>query len=133
MTLLTGLYLFFFVLSLSTYGNPFPFMGKIHQDLPAKVLVFFDSLVCIYLLIGIIKRQYLTWYLLIAYNLFEIVNTVVNLFQITPADIEKVVGHQVDPEGLMINNIAAALAILLLTQFIVRNRRYFNNRSIFLF
>jgi hypothetical protein len=133
LTLLTGLYLFFFILSLSTYGNPFPFMGKIYQDLPAKVLVFFDSLICIYLFIGIGKRQLLTWYLLLTYNLFEIINTIVNLFLITPKDIEKIIGHQVDQEGLVINNIAAALAILLLTQFIYRNRRYFNNRSKFLF
>jgi hypothetical protein len=133
LTLLTGLYLFFFILSLSTYGNPFPFMGRIYQDLPAKVLVFFDSLVCIYLFIGISKRQLLTWYLLLFYNLFEIINTIVNLFLITPKDIEKIIGHQVDQEGLVINNIAAALAILLLTQFIYRNRRYFSNRSKFLF
>ena len=133
LTLLTGLYLFFFILSLSTYGNPFPFMGRIYQDLPAKVLVFFDSLVCIYLFIGISKRQLLTWYLLLSYNLFEIINAIVNLFLITPKDIEKIIGHQVDQEGLVINNIAAALAILLLTQFIYRNRRYFSNRSKFLF
>ena len=133
LTLLTGLYLFFFILSLSTYGNPFPFMGRIYQDLPAKVLVFFDSLICIYLFIGIGKRQLLTWYLLLSYNLFEIINTIVNLFLITPKDVEKIVGHQVDQEGLVVNNIAAALAILLLTQFIYRSRRYFNNRSKFLF
>ena len=133
LTLLTGLYLFFFILSLSTYGNPFPFMGKIYQDLPAKVLVFFDSLACIYLFIGIGKRQLLTWYLLLSYNLFEIINTIVNLFLITPEDLEKQIGHKVDQEALVINNIAAALAILLLTQFIYRNRRYFNNRSKFLF
>jgi hypothetical protein len=133
LTLLTGLYLFFFILSLTTYGNPFPFMGRIYQDLPAKVLVFFDSLVCIYLFIGISKRQLLTWYLLLFYNLFEIINTIANLILITPKDIEKIIGHQIDQEGLLINNIAASLAILLLTQFIYRNRRYFNNRNIFLF
>ena len=133
LTLLTGLYLFFFILSVSTYGNPFPFMGKIYQDLPARVLVFVDSLVCVYLFIGIGKRQLLTWYLLLSYNLFEVINTIVNLFIITPEDIEKYIGHKVDQEGLVINNIAAALAILLLTQFIYRSRRYFNNRSKFLF
>ena len=133
LTLLTGLYLFFFILSVSTYGNPFPFMGKIYNDLPAKVLVFVDSLVCVYLFIGIGKRQLLTWYLLLSYNLFEVINTIVNLFIITPEDIEKYIGHKVDQEGLAINNIAAALAIMLLTQFIYRSRRYFNNRSKFLF
>jgi len=133
LTLLTGLYLFFFILSLSTYGNPFPFMGRIYQELPAKVLVFFDSLICIYLFIGIGKRQLLTWYLLLAYNLFEIINTIVNLLLITPEDIEKYIGTKVDQGALSTNNIAAALAILLLTQFIYKSRRYFNNRSKFLF
>jgi len=133
LTLLTGLYLFFFVLSLSTYGNPFPFMGKIYTDTPAKVLVFFDSLICVYLFLGIYKRQLLTWYLLITYNFLEIVNTVVNLSLITPKEIEKLVGGHVDKGALTTNNIAAALAILLLTQFIYRQRNYFNNRQKYLF
>jgi hypothetical protein len=133
LTLLTGLYLFFCMLSVSTYGNPFPFMGRIYTDTPAKVLVFFDSLICIYLFLGIYKRQYLTWYLLITYNLFEIVNTLVNLTFITPKEIEKLAGTQVDQNALVVNNIAAALAILLLTQFIYRHKGYFNNRQKYLF
>ncbi len=133
LTLLTGLYLFFFMLSVTTYGNPFPFMGSIYTDAPAKVLVFFDSLICIYLFLGIYKKQLLTWYILIAYNIFEIVNTMVNLYLITPVEIEKIAGTQVDQNGLMINNIAAALAILLLTQFIYRHKGYFNNRQKYLF
>jgi len=133
LTLLAGLYLFFFLLSLSTYGNPFPFMGRIYQGTPAQVLVFFDSLICIYLLIGISKRQTLTWYLLLAYNLVEIANTIVNLTFIKPKEIEKLIGSTVDQHGLILNNIAAALAILLLTQFIYRSKRYFNNPDKFLF
>lgn len=133
LTLLTGLYMFFFMLSMTTYGNPFPFMGSIYVGTPAKILVFFDSLSCLYLLLGIFKRQLLTWYLLIAYNLFEIINTLVNLSFITPQDIEKLAGTQVDQSALMVNNVAAALAILLLTQFIYRNKGYFNNRQSYLF
>jgi len=133
LTLLTGLYMFFFLLSMTTYGNPFPFMGSIYVETPAKILVFFDSLICLYLLLGIFKRQLLTWYLLIAYNLFEIINTLVNLSFITPQEIEKLAGTHVDQNALMVNNIAAALAILLLTQFIYRNKGYFNNRQGYLF
>lgn len=133
LTLLTGLYLFFFVLSLSTYGNPFPFMGSIYLHTPAKVLVFFDSLICIYLFIGICKRQTLTWYLLLCYNLMEIVNTIVNLTFISPREIEKLIGASVEQNALVVNNIAAALAILLLSQFIYRNKGYFNNPDKFLF
>lgn len=133
LTLLTGLYLFFFLLSLTTYGSPLPFMGSIYQDTPAKVLNFIDSMICIYLFIGICKRQVLTWYFLLAYNLFEIINTMVNLTYISPQEIEKIIGRSVDQNALVVNNIAAALAILLLSQFIYRNKRYFNNHDKFLF
>lgn len=133
LTLLTGLYLFFFLLSISTYGNPFPFMGSIYQHTPAKVLVFCDSLMCVYLFIGILKRQTVTWYLLIAYNLLEIVNTIVNLTFISPEEVAKVLGTAVDQQALVVNNVAAALAILLLSQFIYRNKSYFNNPDKFLF
>jgi hypothetical protein len=133
LTLLTGLYLFFFLLTISAYGNPFPFMGNIYQHTPAKVLVFFDSLICIYLFIGICKRQTLTWYFLLCYNLFEIINTMVNLTYITPQEIATLIGTSVDRNALVINNIASALAILLLSQFIYRNKGYFNNSDKFLF
>ena len=132
-TLLTGLYLFFFLVSASTFGNPFPFLGVVYQATAAKTLVFIDSLTCVYLIIGIMKRQLLTWYLLITYNLFEIINTIVNLSFIKPAEIEKIAGMPVDPNALLINNIAAALAILLLTQYIYRQKVHFTNVQKYLF
>ncbi len=133
LNLLTGLYLFFFLLSASTFGNPFPFLGKIYLGVPAKALVFADSLICLYLFLGIMKRQAITWHLLLGYNLFEILNTVINLNFISPAEVERLLGAQVRQDSLMVNNIAAALAILLLTQFIYRHRHYFTNRGKYLF
>ncbi len=133
LNLLAGLYLFFFLVSSSTFGNPFPFFGHIHEGTWAKVLVFADSLVCLYLFLGTMKRQLLTWYLLLGYNLFEILNTIVNLTYISRTELEKVLGARVHPEALLVNNIAAALAILLLTQFIYRHKDYFTNRENYLF
>lgn len=133
LTLLTGLYLFFFMVSASTFGNPFPFLGNIYVGTSAKALVFIDSLICLYLFLGIMKRQLLTWYLLLGYNLFEVINTIVNLSFITSQELEKLVGSRVHQEALWINNIAAALAILLLTQFIYRHKNYFNNPYKYLF
>lgn len=132
-TLLAGLYLFFFILSASTFGHPFPFFGHIHTGIAAKALVLADSLVCLYLFLGIYKRQLLTWYFLIGYNLFEIANTICNLSFVSNAELEKMVGERVDQEALVINNIAAALAILLLTQYIYRHRSLFTNRQKYLF
>ena len=133
MNLLTGLYAFFFLVTFSTVGHPFPFLGSIYTGSAAQVLVFIDSLICLYLVIGLVKRQYLTWYFLIGYNLFEIVNTIVNLTLITTADLERVAGESINQEALLINNIIVALVILLLTQFIYRHKRYFTNRSVLLF
>ena len=133
LNLLAGLYLFFFLVSASTFGNPFPLFGKIYLDTYAKMLVFVDSLICLYLFMGIMKRQALTWYLLLAYNLFEIVNTLVNMNFISREELERVVGTRINQESLVINNIAAALAILLLSQFIYRHKHYFINRGKYLF
>ena len=131
--LLGGLYLFFFLLTISTFGHPFPFMGTILQGKPAEVLVFVDSMICLYLFLGLMKRQRLTWYLLLAYNCFEIANTLINLNLITASDVEKIAGQPVDPQALLVNNISVVVAVILLTIFIYRHRQYFNNRSNYLF
>jgi len=133
LNLLTGLYAFFFLLTFSTVGHPFPFMGRIYTGSVAQMLVFIDSLICLYLVIGLVKRQYLTWFLLIGYNLFEIGNTIVNLTAITPAELERVAGESVNQEAMLVNNIIVALTILLLTQFIYRHKAYFTNRRLLLF
>lgn len=133
LVLLTGLYLFFFIITVTTYGSPFPLLGTIYVGTTAKALIFIDSLICLYLFLGIVKRQILTWYLLICYNLFEVVNTIVNLNFITKAELERIIGEPVDQEALMVNNIASSLAIILLTQYIYRHRHYFTNKHKYLF
>ncbi|MBC8016996.1 MAG: hypothetical protein H7X83_00555 [Verrucomicrobia bacterium] len=131
--LLGGLYLFFFMLTISTFGHPFPFMGTILLGRSAETIVFIDSMVCLYLFLGVMKRQRLTWYLIIAYNCFEIINTLINLKFISAAEVEKIAGQPVDPQGLVVNNISVVIAIILLTIFIYRQRAYFSNRSNYLF
>lgn len=133
MVLLGGLYLFFFMLTMSTFGHPFPFLGVIYQGKAAEALVFVDSMICLYLFLGLMKRQRLTWYLLIGYNAFEVVNTLANLRYITDAELEKVLGQPVDPHGLVVNNISVIVALILLTAFIYRHRECFTNRSKYLF
>jgi hypothetical protein len=133
MVLLGGLYLFFFLLTMSTFGHPYPFMGTILIGRGAEVLVFADSMVCLYLFLGLMKRQRLTWYLLLAYNAFEIVNTLVNLKFISAAEVEKIAGRPVDPQTLLVNNLSVVAAILLLSFFIYRHRDSFSNRSNYLF
>lgn len=132
-TLLGGLYLFFFMLTVSSYGHPLPFFGTIRHGMTSNVLVFVDSLICLYLFLGLMKRQNLTWYLLLGYNAFEVVNTLTNLLVITPAELERILGEKVDPSGLASSNISVIVAIILLSGFIARHRGYFTNRSKYLF
>lgn len=133
LVLIGGLYLFFLMLTMSTFGQPYPLLGKIFQGKAAEVAVFVDSMICLYLFLGLMKQQRLTWYLLIGYNAFEMVNTLVNLRFITAEELEKVVGQPIDPRQLMVNNISVLVAIALLSAFIYRHRRYFTNRSRYLF
>ena len=133
LSLLTGLYFFFFLVTASTFGNAYPFLGAIYEGSAAKALVFADSIACLYLFLGILKRQLLTWYLLMGYNLFQVVNTIVNLKFITTEELERVLGERINTDGMFVNNVASALAILLLTQFIYRSRHHFCNRQKYLF
>lgn len=132
-TLLGGLYLFFFMLTVSSYGQPIPFLGTIYHGKIAGLLVFVDSLMCLYLFLGLMKRQSLTWYLLLGYNAFELVNTATNLLVITSTELEKIVGEKIDTTGLFASNISVILAIILLSAFIYHYRGYFTNRSKYLF
>lgn len=132
-TLLGGLYLFFFMLTVSSYGHPFPFFGVIYHGKMSNMLVFFDSLICLYLFLGLMKRQRLTLYFLLGYNTLELVNTLTNLLYITSAELEKVVGEKVDTSGLVVSNISVMLAIILLSGFVFHHRNYFTNRSRYLF
>ena len=133
MTLLGGLYLFFFMLTVSSYGQPIPFFGAIYQGEMAGVLVFLDSLICLYLFLGVMKRQSIAWSLLLAYNALEVVNTLTNLLLITTAELEIIVGAKVDTHRLISSNISVIVAIILLSGFIYRQRNSFSNRSKYLF
>jgi hypothetical protein len=132
-TLLAALYLFFFLVSASTFGNPFPFMGSIYRGPAAQVLVVLDTLCCCYLFLGLLKQQELTWYLLLGYNLLQIGNTLCNLYGIPMVELEAVTGGQIEREALWTNNMVAALGMLLLTQYIYRHRSLFPNRDRYLF
>ena len=130
---LAGAYLFFLLLSVASYGYPFPFMGRFYPGRAGECLVFADSIISLYLLIGIIKRQSLTVWLIIGYNLLDIGNACVNLALLTPGAYARVAGTPV-PEGeLRFNTLAAALVLILLNLYVFRMRRHFDNRSPYLF
>ena len=116
-----------------TVRTPVPFFGAIYQGKTAYALVFLDSIICLYLFLGLMKRQSLTWYLLLGYNAIELVNTLTNLMVISSSELEKIVGKKVDFHGLLVSNISVMAAILLLSGYIFSQRNSFTNRSKYLF
>lgn len=121
------------LLSVSSYGNPFPFMGTMYQGAAAERFVFADALLSLYLLIGILKRQRLTLWLLIGYNLVDIVNAWVNLSLIPIEEYARLAPVPVSAEDLSFNTLFATLVLLLLNLYLFRIRHQFSNRSPYLF
>lgn len=131
--MLTGLYLFLLLVSIGSYGQPIAFYGRILEGTPAKVFITFNSLYCLHLFLGLWQRQRLTWYLLLGYNLFETLNTLVTLVLLPHQELERVQGMPVDQHWLVLNNLATVAAILWVSSLIYRRRDLFSNRSAYLF
>jgi len=133
LSVLAAAYLLFLLLTVSSYGYPFPFMGRFYPGVPGECLVFADSMVSLYLLIGILKRQRLTVWLLIAYNLLDIGNACVNLALIPPGLYARLAEVPIPEDELRFNTLAAALVLIFLNIYVFRNRRFFDNPSPYLF
>ncbi len=131
--MLTGLYFFLLLLSFGSYGHPVAFMGRILDGTAAKLFIGINTFVCLYLFLGLWQRQFITWYLLLGYNLFEVFNTLVTLAILPRIELEKVHGSSIEPVWLVINNLATVAAILWVSSVVYRNRSHFSNRSPYLF
>lgn len=121
------------LLSFANYGTPFPFMGTFYQGGAAERFAFADSLISLYLLIGVLKRQRLTVWLLIGYNLLDVCNAWVNLSLIPAAEYARLAEAPVPEADLLSNTMIASIALMLMNIYIFRIRREFDNRSPYLF
>jgi len=130
---LAAAYFFFLLLSAASYGDPFPFMGRFYPGRAGEGLAFFDSIISLYLCIGILRRQRLTAWLIIGYNLLDLGNACVNLVLIPPEQYALLAGTPIPMNELRINTLAAALVLMLLNLYVFRNRRHFDNLSPYLF
>lgn len=131
--MLTGLYLFLLLVSIGSYGQPIALYGQILEGAPARAFIVLNSLYCLYLFLGLWQRQRLTWYLLLSYNLFEVLNTLVTLVLLPHQELERIQGMPVDPLWLAVNNLATVAAIIWVSSLIYRRRDLFSNRSPYLF
>ncbi|KAB0665811.1 hypothetical protein F6V25_08855 [Oryzomonas japonica] len=129
---LVGVYLFSMLLTLSHLGEPFPFMGKLYSGDASESLTFADSIISLYLIAGILKRQRLTLWLLIAYNFINSFNGIANLFLLPVQQIVTTSGAIVPDHHYRLNAFSVFVLFLMLNVFLYLNRRYFDNKSIYL-
>lgn len=74
LSVLAGAYFCCCFLSAVSYRDPYPFLGRFYPGGTGLGLVFLDSIISLYLCIGILKRQRLTVWLIIGYNLLDLGN-----------------------------------------------------------
>jgi len=130
---LAAVYLFSLLTALSSYGYPFPFMGHCYAGRAGEWLVFGDGMISLYLILGILKRQRLSLWLLIGYNLLDVLNAGVNLVLLTPGDYAALADPPISATDLRNYTLAAGVLLMLLNVYAFGNRRHFSNRSLYLF
>lgn len=129
---LTGVYLLAMLVTLTHLGGSFPFMGKMYSGDTAEELIFANSVISLYLMLGILKRQRLTLWLLIAYNFVESASGMANLLMLPVQQIATASGTLVPDYGYRINAFSVFLLFLLLNVFLYFHRDRFDNKSIYL-
>jgi hypothetical protein len=131
--LLAGVYLFSLLFALVSYGSPYALLGRFYPGLAGNCLLFVDSMISLYLLLGMLKRQRLALYLAIAYNLFDLINAWLNLVMIPAGQYAQIAGSTVSPAELRSDTLSASLFVVTVTLCLIANRRNFTNSSPYLF
>jgi hypothetical protein len=129
---LIGIYVLSSIITLSHLGEPFPFMGTFYPGDASESFIFADSIVSLYLIFGILKRQCLTLWLLIAYNFLASFNGLANLLLLPVHHIATVPGTMAPDYQYRLTAFGIMVLFLLLNVFLYLNRRHFDNKSIYL-
>jgi hypothetical protein len=129
---LVGIYLLSLLITLSNLDAPFVLMGKLYSGESAESYAFLDCIISLYLVVGIVKRQRLTLWLLIAINTLKGFNEIANLLLLPAHQMVTVSGMVIPDYQYRLTAFGMAVVFLLLNVFLYVNRRHFDNKSIYL-
>ncbi|MBU5638986.1 hypothetical protein KOM00_19890 [Geomonas sp. Red69] len=129
---LIGVYVLAMLVTLSDLGGEFPFMGRLYEGDEAEHLIFANSIASLYLIVGILKRQRLTLWLLIAYNFAASASGMANLIMLPVQQTLTATGALVPDYSYRINAFCVFVLFLLLNVFLYFHRDRFDNKSIYL-
>jgi hypothetical protein len=128
---LVGVYLLSMLITLSHLGEPVPYFGKEYTGDAAESIVFVNSVVSLYLIFGILKRQRLTFWLLMVCNFIHSFNGMANLL-LLPVQHIHTVGGLVPDYDYRLTSFWVFLLFMLLNVFLYFNRHHFDNKSVYL-
>jgi hypothetical protein len=129
---LVGVYLLSLLITLSNLDAPFAVMGKLYSGETAESYAFWDCIISLYLIVGIVRRQRLTLWLLIAFNILKSFNEIANLLLLPVHQMVTVSGIMLPDYQYRLTAFGMAVVFLLLNVFLYVNRRHFDNNSIYL-
>ncbi|GFO56657.1 hypothetical protein GMSM_36640 [Geomonas sp. Red276] len=132
LTPLVGVYLLYLLITLSHLGDPFPFMGKLYSGDASESSIFAASIALVYLMVGILKRQRLTLWLLIAYNSVQCLSEIANLVLLPVQQVATATGTMVPDYEYRLYAFCMAVLFLILNLVLYFNRRHFDNKSPYL-
>lgn len=129
---LVGVYVLSSLITLSHLGDPFPYMGTLYVGDTSESFIFADTIISLYLIVGILKRQRLTLWLLVAYNFLASINGIANLVRLPVQHIATASGVMVPDYQYRLYAFCVMVLFLLLNVFLYVHRRHFDNKSIYL-
>jgi len=126
-------YAFLLVTTALSHGLPYPFFGAVLTGHAATAALVLDCLLLIHILVGILRAQRLTWYLLLAYNGLNLASLLITLAVLSPEQLADLLGTPEPMPGFSAGVALAVLAMLAATAYAVRARTRFQNPSPYLF
>lgn len=126
-------YAFLLLTTALSHGLPYPMFGSILSGATANVALLVDCLVLIHIILGVVRAQRLTWYLILVYNGINLASLVVTLVVLSPAEIGAMFdGIEPEPAVFYRSIALSVLAMVLATLYTVRARDRFSNSSPYL-
>jgi len=131
--LLCVYYGFLLLTTALAYGLPYPLFGALLPGAAARIAVVADCLLLVHILVGIWKGQRLSWFLLLAYNAFNLASLGLSLVVLTPEDLAPLVGEISSLRAFYGGAAVSAAAMAAITLQAIRLRPRFDDPNPFLF
>ncbi|MBJ6727359.1 hypothetical protein [Geomesophilobacter sediminis] len=129
---LVGVYLLSMAFNLSQLGEPLAFMGAEYSAEASESIIFVNSIISLYLIVGILKRQQITLWLLMVFNFLHSLNGLSNLLMLPVKHIPAVSGGMAAVYEYRLNSFWVFFLFLLLNVILYFNRQQFDNKSFYL-